>query len=113
MIARKRPPITGGRTVDPSDLIREAIRRRALLQFQYDDHLRVVAPYCFGLSTRGIDSLRAVQVRGSSSSNALGFGKLWTVSKMRDLRMLEETFIPTDPNYNPEDKGMKKIYCRI
>jgi len=113
MIARKRPPSTGGRASNPSDIISEAIRRRVLLQFHYDDHLRVVAPYCLGLSTRDIDSLRAVQVRGSSSSNALGFGKLWTVSKMRDLRMLEETFVPADPNYNPEDKGMKKIYCRI
>jgi hypothetical protein len=113
MIARKWPPSTGGRVSVPSDIISEAIRRRALLEFRYDDHLRVVAPYCLGLSTRDLDSLRAVQVRGSSSSNALGFGKLWTVSKMRDLRMLEEAFIPSDPNYNPEDKGMKKIYCRI
>jgi hypothetical protein len=113
MTARKRPPVTGGRSSDPSDIISEAIRRRVLLQFHYDDHLRVVAPYCLGLSSRDMDSLRAVQVRGSSSSNALGFGKLWTVSKMRDLRILEETFIPSDPNYNPEDKGMKKIYCRI
>jgi hypothetical protein len=113
MTAPKRPPATRGRASDPSDTIREAIRSRSLLQFHYDDRLRVVAPYCYGLSTRDIDSLRAVQVRGSSSSNALGFGKLWTVSKMRDLRMLEETFIPSDPNYNPDDKGMKKIYCRI
>ncbi|HEY5759575.1 MAG TPA: hypothetical protein VIU34_27330 [Steroidobacter sp.] len=113
MIARKRPPATRGRASAPGDTISEAIRRRALLQFHYDDHFRVVAPYCFGLSTRDIDSLRAVQVRGSSSSNALGFGKLWTVSKMRDLRILDETFIPNDPNYNPEDKGMKQIYCRI
>ncbi|WP_129781637.1 hypothetical protein [Peristeroidobacter soli] len=113
MIARKRPPSTGGRVSAPSDIISEAIRRHALLQFHYDDHLRVVAPYCYGVSTRGADSLRAIQVRGSSLSNALGFGKLWTVSKMRDLRMLEETFTPDDPNYNPEDKGMKKIYCRI
>jgi hypothetical protein len=114
MIARRRPPSRGGLASDPSDTIREAIRRRSLLQFHYDDHLRVVAPYCYGLSTRDVESLRAVQVRGSSSSsNALGFGKLWTVSKMRDLRMLEETFVPADPNYNPEDRGMKKIYCRI
>ncbi len=114
MIARKRPPSTR-RPRFRSERSRSAkpFAARALLQFHYDDHLRVVAPYCYGVSTRDIDSLRAVQVRGSSSSNALGFGKLWTVSKMRNLRMLEETFIPSDPSYNPEDKGMKRIYCRI
>lgn len=113
MTTRKRPSGIGGRSSDSGDTIREAIRRRSLLQFHYDDHPRIVAPYCFGLSTKGIDSLRAVQVRGSSSSNALGFGKLWTVSKMRDLRILDETFMPDDRDYNPNDKGMKKIYCRI
>lgn len=97
----------------PGVTISEAIRRRALLQFDYEGHPRVVEPYCYGLSTADAESLRAVQIRGSSSSNAMGFGKLWTVSKMRALRMLDETFTPDDPNYNPNDKGMKQIYCRI
>lgn len=113
MIHRKRSPAKSGRAADPGATISDAIRRRKLLQFHYDAHPRVVAPYCYGLSTRDADSLRAVQIRGSSASNALGFGKLWTVSKMLDLRMLDETFLPDDPNYNPNDKGMKQIYCRI
>lgn len=98
---------------DPRATITAAIRRRTLLQFSYDGRLRVVEPYCYGESTRGVDSLRALQVRGESSSNAMGFGKLWTVAKMQDLRPLEETFEPDDPNYNPNDRGMKRIYCRI
>lgn len=74
MIARRRPQSSSGRAGDPGAKISEAIRRRALLQFRYNGHLRVVAPYCFGVSTRDVDSLRAVQVRGSSTSNAMGFG---------------------------------------
>jgi hypothetical protein len=98
---------------DAGATITEAIGRRSLLQFRYGNHVRVVAPYCFGVSTRGEDVLRAVQIRGASSSNAMGFGKLWTVSKILDLRMLNETFTPDDPDYNPNDKGMKQIYSRI
>jgi len=57
--------------------------------------------------------LRAIQVRGLSASNGLGFGKLWAVAQMIKLRILDETFAPDDPNYNPQDRGMKEIYCYI
>ena len=98
-----------------SSVICEAIRTHTLLEFHYHGHLRVVAPYCFGVSTRSSDVLRAIQIRGSSSSGKVGrpLGKLWTVGEIVGLRMLDETFQPNDPNYNPNDTAMKRIYCRI
>ncbi len=93
-------------------VICEAIRRRALLQFEYHGRVRVVAPYCHGVSTRGVEVLRALQLRGSSSSG-LGFGKLWAIDDMVHPRILDETFTPDDPNYNPNDSAMKSICCRI
>ena len=100
--------------MNPPALICEAIRRRALLEFRYHGRLRVVAPYCFGVSTRDSDVLRAIQVRGDSASGgARGFGKLWTVSEMVDLKRLDEHFTPDDPHYNPDDSAMKRIHCRI
>jgi len=95
------------------ELICEAIRNRALLRFRYRNRLRVVAPYCCGVSTRGADVLRAVQVRGESASGGLGCGKLWTVAEIVGLKMLDEAFAPDDPNYNPQDSAMIRIYCRI
>lgn len=67
----------------------------------------MVAPYCLGISTRGVDVLRAVQVRGLSASGALGLGKLWTVADMVEPHLLAETFIPDDQNYNPDDSAMQ------
>lgn len=96
-----------------TSIICKAIQKRSLLQFNYHGRLRVVAPYCHGVSTRGVEVLRAIQVRGASSSGGLGFGKLWAVPEMVELRMLGETFTPDDPNYNPNDSGMKEICCRI
>ena len=90
-----------------------AIRKRALLQFEYNGRLRIVAPYCYGVSTRGNDVLRAIQLRGASNSRSSPFGKLWSVAKMADVRVLAETFTPDDPNYNPNDSGMTQIHCRI
>ncbi len=95
------------------ELICEAIRKRALLEFLYNNRQRVVAPYCCGVSGRGSDVMRAVQVRGASSSGGLGFGKLWTVAEIAQLRVLDEMFTPDDPDYNPQDRAMTRIYCRI
>jgi hypothetical protein len=95
------------------ELICEAIRKRALLEFHYNNRRRVVAPYCCGVSRRGADVLRAVQIRGESASGGLGFGKLWTVAGIADLRMLDEAFTPNDPDYNPQDQAMTRIHCGI
>ena len=43
----------------------------------------------------------------------MGFGKLWMVAEMTNLRMLDETFAPDDPNYNPQDSAMTMIHCAI
>ena len=99
--------------VTSASLICEAIRKRALLEFRYGGRQRVVAPYCHGVSMRDAEVLRAIQVRGSSTSGGFGFGKLWTVADMVGLRVLDEPFTPDDPKYNPDDKGMKQIHCRI
>jgi hypothetical protein len=105
--------VPGSGNKQESSLICDAIRRRVLLEFRYHDRLRVVAPYCHGVSTRGVDVLRAIQVRGASSSGGLGFGKLWLVPEMVGLRVLEEPFVPNDPNYNPNDSAMARIHCRV
>jgi hypothetical protein len=91
----------------------EAIRERKLLQFHYHGKLRVVAPYCHGVSARGSELLRAIQVRGASSSGGFGQGKLWTVGDMVDVRVLGEPFVPNDPNYNPNDTAMSEIHCCV
>jgi len=104
---RRRGPAT------PRSLICEAIRKKALLEFKYKGYHRVVAPYCHGVSTRNLEVLRAIQVRGVSPSGGYGVGKLWSLAEMVELRVLDETFSPDDPNYNPDDTAMKQIHCRV
>lgn len=94
-------------------LICEAIRACRLLEFAYADHARIVEPYCHGLSKQGVEMLRAVQVGGSSTSGGFGFGKLWRVDAIRELRLLNQHFVPDDPNYNPDDSALPTIHCRV
>jgi hypothetical protein len=96
-----------------SSIICEAIRRRSLLEFRYHGLERVVAPYCHGVSSRGVEVLRAVQVRGSSTSGGFGFGKLWSVAEIVNPGLLPESFVPDDADYNPDDSAMTHIHCRV
>ena len=91
----------------------EAIGTRKLLAFSYEGHARVVAPYCHGFTRAGSEVLRAVQLRGSSRSGTFGTGKLWSISKMRLVRTLEEELVADDPDYEPNDSAMPRIHCRI
>jgi hypothetical protein len=90
-----------------------AIRLRRILEFDYGEDRRVVEPYCHGLSAKGLETLRAVQIAGRSRSGGLGYGKLWTVAKMRNVVVTEGPFVPDDPNYNPDDSAMVEICCRV
>lgn len=91
----------------------DAIRTRELLEFEYHGHHRVVAPYCHGISARWVEVMRAVQLRGTSSSGGFGFGKLWVIADMRAARTTGESFEPDDPHYHPDDRAMILIHCRI
>lgn len=91
----------------------KAIHELRRIEFEYGGLRRVVEPYCFGISTQRNEVLRAVQVRGASSSNTLGIGKLWKVAQIRSPRLLDEEFAPADPDYNPDDKGMVQIHCKV
>jgi hypothetical protein len=83
-----------------------------LLAFDYDGRPRIVAPYAHGFK-RGAEVLRAIQVGGSSRSGTFDFGKMWTVSRMKTMRLTGASFVADDPRYNPDDSGMDSIHCRI
>jgi hypothetical protein len=98
---------------DPSDasIVCQAIREHRILEFVYGGKPRLVEPYCHGTTARGLESLRAVQVGGQGWG--FGFGKMWTIDKMDGLRVTDRTFVPDDPDYNPDDSAMVRIHCRV
>jgi hypothetical protein len=94
------------------DTICAAIRDCELLEFDYDGLHRVVAPYCHGFTSEN-EVLRAIQVRGESRSRGMGFGKLWRVDKMLNVRGTGDAFVPDDQHYNPNDSAMTRIHCGV
>jgi hypothetical protein len=100
-------------TVPVLALLCEAIATRRLLAFTYEGLARVVAPYCHGFTRAGDEVLRGIQVRGASRSGHFISGKLWTVSKMRLVRTVDEGYQANDPSYEPNDSMMARVHCRV
>jgi hypothetical protein len=94
-------------------IVCNAIRDRTLIAFDYDDHPRIAAPYCHGVTRKWQESVRAVQVGGTSRSGTLGEGKLFTLAKMKNLRPTGQRFTPDDPEYDPNDAALIGIHCRV
>jgi len=96
-----------------SPIICQAIQQLRRLAFEYKGLRRIVTPYCYGISTADREVLRATQVAGESHSQGFGFGKLWAVSEMSRLELLDEQFVPSDPNYTPNDSAMTHVICCV
>ena len=98
---------------DVSRTICDAIRTHHRLSFVYEGLPRVVEPYCHGWTAQGDEVLRAIQVGGRSRSGGFGFGKLWSVARLQQVRLGTESFVPNDRNYNPNDSAISEIDCRV
>lgn len=96
-----------------NQIICEAIAGRKLLQFTYDDLTRIVEPHLFGRKTSGRDVLLGWLVEGFTESDSEPFWRNYAVENMDFLIVLDETFEGAREGYNPDDKTMEEIYCRL
>ena len=96
-----------------NDIIIEAIESRKLLGFYYKNHHRIVEPHTFGISSKGNENLSAFQIDGTSERNNVPDWVLFTIDKIVDLKILNESFVGTRPKYTKGDSRMIKIYCEL
>lgn len=90
-----------------------AIESRKIIIFNYDGGSRRVEPYCYDISNKGKELLRAYQISGFSRSRNPSGWKLFHVSKIKGLQIVNEKYIKNRPGYNPRDPSMERIYCRV
>jgi hypothetical protein len=91
-----------------------AIDSKRIIRFYYDGGLRIVEPFCYGLSKKDSkELLRGYQVSGYSKSGDTVGWKLFRVSEMSSLTMIDEQFSGVRPGYNPNDSAMTTIYAHI
>ena len=90
-----------------------AIKTKRIITFYYDGGLRRIEPYCHGVTKKGNEVLRAFQISGYSRSGSPIGWKLFSVSKISNLKILDETFHSIRRDYNPNDSVMSRIFCRV
>ncbi len=83
-----------------------------LLKFNYGGGNRIVEPHCYGVTTSGIEGLRAYQVEGYSTSGTFGW-KLFDLDNVNFLDLLQETYESPRSGYSKGDISMKRIYCEL
>jgi len=95
------------------EIICKAIKGKQILQFHYEGGIRIVEPHLLGEKTSGNIALSAYQIRGYSESRSVPFWRNYLLDKITDLEILDETFNSTRDGYNPNDKTMETIICKI
>ena len=91
----------------------EAISDRKIIAFYYDGGYRTVEPYAYGASGAGKEILRGYQLGGFSDSNAPEGWKLFHISRIKNLVVMEEKFSYNREDYNPADPAMQEIFCEV
>ena len=94
-------------------IICEAIERKRLIQFSYDDLTRIVEPHLFGRKSSGNDVLSAYLVGGYTESDNAPYWRNYVVEEIEFVVMLDETFAGAREGFNPNDNSMETIYCRL
>jgi hypothetical protein len=94
-------------------LVCDAIRARRLIRFIYDGYERVAEPHLHGISTADHEVLSAYLVGGWSASEGAPGWRKYLVREMHDIQALAEPFAGPRPGYNPEDRQMRQVFCRL
>jgi hypothetical protein len=94
-------------------MICDAIRARRLIRFVYDGYERIAEPHAYGISTANHEVVSAYLVGGWSASEGAAGWRKYLVRDMQDIYALAETFEAPRPGYNPADRQMRQLFCRL
>ena len=98
---------------DPNDLA-HAIAHRLHIRFVYDGQPRVVQPATLGdHMMTGTLSLRGYQTGGRSNSRTPPFWTMFSVEKIVDLDITDDTFADDPPDYANGDRHISTVIAQL
>lgn len=95
------------------DKIIEAVENRFMLDFYYDGYHRVVEPHTIGISKTGKEMLSAYQTDGDSNRGNVPCWGQFSVSKIENLQVLDDSFSGTRSGYTRGDSRMNEIFAEL
>jgi predicted DNA-binding transcriptional regulator YafY len=94
-------------------MICDAIQNKRMLSFVYEGYNRVIEPHTHGVDKKGHQALRAYQVTGGSESGEYVGWKMFHVSEIKNIRVLENQFFGPRDGYKRGDKAFDRIQCQL
>jgi predicted DNA-binding transcriptional regulator YafY len=96
-------------------LICSAIRSRRIIEFYYHGGCRTVEPFCLGTLMSRFDNVSLLCYRtGGLGDTREAFGwKLYRLSQMKNIRVLDEQFSGLRDDYSSRKAGMVTVYCSV
>src|SRR5689334_13188909 len=91
--------------------LRNAVRNKRLLQFQYKNQKRIAEPHDYGVQN-GIIRLFCYQVAGRSSGRLPGW-RLINVSEMQDCKILDKQFAGNRKTPSGAHHHWDEVYIRV
>jgi predicted DNA-binding transcriptional regulator YafY len=97
------------------DTICKAIKNKNLLEFSYKNMTRIVEPHTLGINLKDNTVLSAYQIDGESESIDIPDWGLFSISKINNLKILDDTFDQPRflEDYNRDSNRMKIISCEL
>lgn len=93
----------------------EAIKKKKIVKIKYTKgkkYPRTVIPYLVGKTATG-DALRAYQLSGFSTSEIKEGWRIFLLKDISEVKITDNDMGEIRKDYNPNDKMMKTIYCKI
>lgn len=81
------------------DTIRDAIRNKRIIEFDYDGHHRIAEPHVHGISN-GTYELHTYQIGGGSKSGGIPDWRRMKVDDIKNLRVTDQRFKGRRPIYS-------------
>jgi len=96
------------------ELICTAIKNRKVIQFTYENQIRIVEPFVIG-NHRDTNNLvmRSYRAGGYSKSEREPNWRLFDVSLISNLSITDTNAADFREYYNPQDKHMSRIICNV
>lgn len=92
-----------------TDAICSAIEQKRVISFYYDDSHRLAEPHLVGVDADGDVTLSAWQLSGGSGEGWRDFH----TARLSSLSITDQHFAGPRPGYNPNDKTLERIICRL
>jgi hypothetical protein len=94
-------------------IICSAVERQIVLELRYHEFSRLVEPYVYGAGRSGDELLRCYQVAGGSVGGERRGWKLLRLAEIASFHATNTSFEPRWRSYNPEDRAIRSIHCRV